>query len=137
MDSRARSRSDSETCIAKARARFDLLKSIHSLVVRSLPTIEDIDNGQHEFASEDDLANIANDIIILRSDIKCLPIKLQQIDMDQGLAAVNVNKLNDAFDILLDSFESLVRDLDDIKAHAVTPGVRTKSIQFSIHPKKD
>jgi hypothetical protein len=117
--------SDSEARILEARARFHLLQSVHSLFGLSLPTTEDVESGRYGAMSEASLADLVNDITILRSDIKCLPIKLQQIDIDQVTSDADVDRLIKAFDSLLGLFEDSVLDLKETGVDVATPQVGT------------
>ncbi|RYP66887.1 hypothetical protein DL771_007544 [Monosporascus sp. 5C6A] len=110
--------SDSEA--RKARTRFHLLRSVHSLFGHSLPTIDDVESGRYEGVSEASPEDLVNDITILRSDIKCLPIKLQQIDIDQVTNGADVDRLIKAFDSLLGLFEDSVIDLKETGIDAAT-----------------
>jgi hypothetical protein len=104
--------SDSEARILEARARFHLLRSVHSLFVLALPTVENVESGCYGHVSEAGLADLVNDITILRSDIKLLPFKLQQIDIDQVTSDADIDRLIKAFDSLLALFEESVLDLE-------------------------
>jgi hypothetical protein len=118
--------SDSETRISEALARFHLLRSVHPLFGLSLPTVEDVESGQYGPVSEDPakLADLVNDVTILRLDIKCLPIKLQQIDIDQVTSDVDIDRLIKASDSLLGLFEESVLDLET-GGDVATPEVGT------------
>ncbi|KAK2752267.1 pfs domain-containing protein [Colletotrichum kahawae] len=88
-----------------ARDRFHLLQSVHPFFCRYLPTIEDVGNGRYGGLPE---ADLANDITILRSDIKSLPFKLRQIDIDQVMSDTDLDRLIGAFDSVLHLFEDSV-----------------------------
>ncbi|KFY82286.1 hypothetical protein V498_08628 [Pseudogymnoascus sp. VKM F-4517 (FW-2822)] len=105
--------SESETRISEARARFHLLRSVHPLFSLSLPTVEDVESGRYGPLPKDSvkLADLVNDVTILRLDIKCLPVKLQQIDIDQAKSDIDIDRLIKAFDSLLGLFEESVLDL--------------------------
>jgi hypothetical protein len=85
----------SEILIAEARERFRLLRRVHSLNLVSF--ITDVLD-----------ADLANDITILRLDIKSLPIRLQQIDIDEVTSDPDLHRLIEAFGSLLAMFESAV-----------------------------
>ena len=112
--------SGSERRTLEAQERFHLLRTIHSFFCLSLPTLPtttDVENGWYRGGFE---ADLLDDITILRSDIKSLPIKLQQIDIDQVTSDDDLNQLIKAFDSVLGLFE------DSITGEgAQTPQVRT------------
>jgi hypothetical protein len=117
--------SDSDTRILEARDRLQLLQSVHSYFSISLPTIEDGDSGRYGALSEAALADLVNDITILRSDIKSLPIKLQQIEIDQITSDADANRLIKALDSVLRLFEDSVLELETEVAQ--TPQVSAQS----------
>jgi hypothetical protein len=116
--------------ILEARARFHLLRSIHSLFDASLPTTDDVESGRYGALSEDELADLEDDITLLRSDIKSLPIKLQQIDIEQISTDVDIDRLIKAFDYLLTLFENSVLDLTEAETSVATSQVCIKSTQI-------
>ncbi len=106
----------------EAQARFRLLRSVHALFCLSLPTIDDAESGRYGAMSEANLADLVDDITILRSDINCLPIKLQQVDIDQVTSDIDIDRLIEAFDSLLVLFEESVLDFE-IGVGTTTPQV--------------
>ncbi|RFU75778.1 hypothetical protein TARUN_6537 [Trichoderma arundinaceum] len=108
---------DSEASIRDARERYSLLKSVHHLFSRCIPTLEDVEIGRYNVSSEDNPTTL-NDLTVLRSDIKSLPITLQDIDIDQAANDNNIDRLNHALGSLLGLFEASVRDLSGLNAEA-------------------
>jgi hypothetical protein len=90
-----------KTLTVEARERFHLLRRIHSLNCISFPKLPSITTDVLD-------ADLADDITILRSDIKSLPIRLQQINIDQVTGDPYLCRLIEAFDSLLGMFESAV-----------------------------
>ena len=114
-----------ETRVQNARAHFNLLRDVHSLFSHSFPTVEDVEYGRYGPASEAGFTNtveLVNTVVILRSDIKCLPFKFQQIDIDQVKNDAEIDRLIEAFDSLLDLFEELVQNLEPV-VNVTTPQV--------------
>lgn len=127
--------SNLEARVLEARASFTLLQSVHSLIDLSLPTIEDVETGRYgAMSGDDDLAVLANDITLLRSHVKSLPITLQQVDIDQVTSDADVDRLIEAFDSLLGLFEDSVLDLNIAGADVATPQVGTYLVRGSLHP---
>ncbi|KAH7218858.1 hypothetical protein DER44DRAFT_846806 [Fusarium oxysporum] len=112
--------SDLEACILEAQAHFDLLRSVHCFVNLSLPIPEDVESERQTTESQIETDMLVNDITILRSDIKCLPIRLEQIDIDQITNDADVDRLLRAFDSLLGLFEDSVLGLEETAVGAAT-----------------
>jgi hypothetical protein len=91
----------SEILIAEARERFRLLRRVHSLNLVSFPKLPSVITDVLD-------ADLADDITILRLDIKTLPIRLQQIDIDEVTSDPDLHRLIEAFGSLLAMFESAV-----------------------------
>lgn len=108
----------SEILIAEARERFRLLRRIHSLNCVSFPELPSV-------ITDDVLdAELADDITLLRSDIKSLPIRLQQVDIDQVTSDPDLCRLIEAFSSLLAMFESAVV----VKTAAVKADIQTHQV---------
>ena len=105
--------------------RFHLLGSVHPLFSRSLPTLRDVQSGRYGALPEASHPDLANDITILRADIKFLATKLSQIDIDQVTNNADADRLIEAFDSLLSLFEDSVLDLKETGVVAATPQVGT------------
>ncbi|KAJ4328353.1 hypothetical protein N0V84_001224 [Fusarium piperis] len=114
--------SDLETRILEAQAHFGLLRSVHYFVSLSLPIPEDVENKTQTAESQIKTDMLVNDITILRSDIKCLPIRLEQIDIDQITNDADVDRLIGAFDSLLRLFEDSVLGLEETREPNLTIG---------------
>jgi hypothetical protein len=106
-----------EILIAEARERFRLLRRIHSLNCVSFPKLPSIITDVRD-------ADLADDITLLRSDIKSLPIRLQQIDIDQITGDSDLRRLVEAFSSLLAMFESAVV----VQTEAVKADIRTDQV---------
>ncbi len=100
--------SGSERRRVEAKERLRLLETVYPFFRLSLPTIPpttDTQNGEYKDVSE---ADLANDITILRLDIKALPITLRPIDIDQVRSDDKLDQLIQAFDSVLSLFEDSV-----------------------------
>lgn len=114
----------------EVRARVDLLRATHSLFGLSLPTPQDAESGRYGSVSETSLADLQDDITILRADIRSLPIRLQQIDIEQVTIDADIDRLIESFDCLLGMFERSVQELKKPMSTTMVPGV-SRSISCS------
>ncbi|OPB42086.1 hypothetical protein A0O28_0032030 [Trichoderma guizhouense] len=113
--------SDSKALLYQAWARLHLLQGVYSLFDYALPTLETIEEERYETLSGNKRDDLVDDIIILRSDIKCLPVTLHQIDFDEATSNHDVGRLINAFDSLLGLFEESMRDLTGIEVDTKVP----------------
>ncbi|KAJ4305481.1 hypothetical protein N0V90_001012 [Kalmusia sp. IMI 367209] len=115
------------------RAQWDFLRILQPLfhVAKSLPTVEEVDQGDHygltdapsssgtenstsrdaiEYPAADDIDILKDEITILRNDLKLNIIKQQQVDLDRMAAegALDLEDLQNELILLLDELERLV-----------------------------
>ncbi|KAI1740736.1 hypothetical protein F4680DRAFT_465012 [Xylaria scruposa] len=104
--------------LAEVRARFDLFRAIYPIIYSSLPSNQQV--AHHESLL------VQDDITLLRSDIRSLPIKLQHVELDR---VEDHKRLAAAFDDILSLFEGMAVE-DTIK---LTPSPKD-DVQISKTP---
>ena len=96
-----------EESIIGAQVRFQLLQRIHPVFDACLPTIDEAENGRYGTFNEE----LWDEITLLRTDIKCMPIRLHQMQFDQIEDDIHADRLVKAFDDLLTLFEDSVHSI--------------------------
>lgn len=110
-----------EESIIGAQARFHLIQRVHPVFDACLPTIDAAADGRYGTFSED----LCDEITILRTDIKCLPIKLQQVNIDHIEDDMDAGRLIEALDCLLALFEDSV-------LHSGETGTSTTTLEVGL-----
>ncbi|KAF2963179.1 hypothetical protein GQX73_g10399 [Xylaria multiplex] len=85
--------------LTELRGRFDLFRAVHPIIYSSLPS------------SQHGSLRIQDDTTLLRADIKSLPLKLQDIKLDQ---VEDCDRLVAAFDDILSVFEEIALGDDEL-----------------------
>lgn len=104
----------------RAQNAFQLLRSVHHLFRSYLPTVEDTRSGRNGDLAD---ADLANDITILRSDVKSLSFTIQHIDIDQCTSDASLDRMIEAFHSMLQLLEDTVQEA--IPGESALPQVST------------